>query len=246
MKNRNVTKVLASFLFLLSGIFGGIAQAATTLTGSAYAGTSMALADGSHLTNTNAIVLIGTYTTAPTRTGLEALTSSSSFLANFDTWKSGTMGMDLSGTPSYPLGYQALFSLTLDVPDGITTYNGKQFYIIVGNASSIASSTQLGVFTKSTWVVENNPVGAPTPLDQAWDIDNLVSADVLFGSILKGITDENGFYVGGPGAYPLDNVFSQARLQTIIPEPSSMSLIIIGLASMAVLRKRQKNLKPNT
>jgi hypothetical protein len=238
--NSNFLKNLALTYLTISILgFGPSAQAATTLTGSAYAGTSMALSSGAHLSNTNAIVLIGTYSIAPTRTGLEAFTSASSFLNNFSTWKTGTMGMDLGGVANYPSGYTSLFSVTLDVPNGVSTYNGKQFYIIVGNQSTIAASTELGVFTKSSWIVVNNPdATVPTPLDQAWDINTLTNADVLFGSILKGTTNLNGDYISGPGAYPLDDVFSQARLQTVIPEPSSMSLMVMGLTSLLALRRK--------
>jgi len=233
-----IFKNLPSVCLVIGALMPSL-HGATTLTGSAYSGTSMGLANGSHLANTNAIVLIGTYSVAPTRTGLEALTSSSSFLNNFTTWQSGSMGMDLGGVPNYPGGYTSLFSLTLSVADGITTYDGKQVYIIVGNQSTIALSTQLGIFTKSDWLVAANP-SSPAPLDQAWDIDSLSNSDVLFGSIVKGTTDINGNYISGPGAYPLDSVFSQARLQAVIPEPSGFSLLSLFAVSALAFRRKKK------
>ena len=205
--------VLAGFL---ASVFS--AQSATTITGQAFDTSSMGLASG--LALTSGVVNMGFYSLAPTRSVLEAYTSASSFLNNFTSIASGPMGID---------AYSALFSVTKDVATGDASFDAKQIYLLVGNGSTISNSTQLGVFTKSTWITQANPSG-PTPLAQSFEISELAGnvANILFGS-----------YAAGAGEYPVDGVVNEYRLQAVIPEPTTLSLVgVCGLLAIASRRKR--------
>lgn len=196
-------------------------HSATTITGQAFDTASMGLESGAALTS--GVVNMGFYSLAPTRSVLEAYTSASSFLNNFTSIASGPMGL---------AGYSALFSVSKDVATGDASFDVKQIFILVGNGSTISNSTQLGVFTKSTWITEANPSG-PTPLAQTFEISQLAGnvANILFGS-----------YAAGGGEYPVDGVVNEYRLQAVIPEPSTASLAVIGLiGSMFWHRKFRQN-----
>lgn len=200
----------------LASVFS--AQSATTITGQAFDTSSMGLASGVALTS--GVVNMGFYTLAPTRSVLEAYTSASSFLNNFTSIASGPMGID---------AYSALFSVTKDVATGDASFDAKQIYLLVGNGSTISNSTQLGVFTKSTWITQANPSG-PTPLAQSFEISELAGnvSNILFGS-----------YAAGAGEYPVDGVVNEYRLQAVIPEPTTLSLVgVCGLLAIASRRRR--------
>ena len=196
-------------------------QAATTITGQAYDTASIGLQSGAALTS--GVVNMGFYSVAPTRSLFQGYTSAASFLNNFTSMASGPTGID---------SYKALFSLTKDVATGDASFDAKQIYLLVGNGSTIANSTQLGVFTDATWITAANPSG-PTPLAQSFEISSLNGdiSKILFGS-----------YVAGAGEYPSDGVVNEYRLQAVIPEPSSFSLLALG-GGLALLRRRHSSRK---
>lgn len=201
-------------------LFSGLSvHSATTITGQAFDTASMGLASGAALAS--GVVNLGFYSLAPTRSVLEAYTSASSFLNNFTSIASGPMGIE---------AYSALFSVTKDVATGDASFDAKQIYILVGNGATISNSTQLGVFTKSTWITQANPSG-PTPLAQSFEISELAgsAANILFGS-----------YAAGAGEYPVDGVVNEYRLQAVIPEPTTFSLLgACGVLALSILRKRK-------
>jgi len=201
-------------LMLVFGAMSG--RAATTLTAQAFDTASIGLSSGVALSS--GIVNFGFYSVAPTRSVLEAYTSASSFLNNFTSVASGSMGIDT---------YSALFSVTKEVATGDASFDAKQIYIIVGNGSTVANSTQLGVFTDSGWITQANPSG-PTPLAQSFEISAVSGLGILFGS-----------YAAGAGEYPSDGVTNEYRLQAVIPEPNTMALL--SLFGAVVLMRNRKN-----
>ena len=225
---------------LLAGLITSIlpmgAFAALTITGQAYQDTSVGLENGAHITS-GGYAVVGYYNSTPTRALLESYTSASQFLTGFtiaahgSTVGQGSLGMDLSGVENYPSGYPALFSLFVEVPTGQgSSLLNQQFAIIIGNGNSIASSTQLGVVSLTSWIIAENPTG-PTPEPYTFDISAVGtnSGAILFGS-----------YQAGAGAYPLDSVNNQFKLQTVVPEPSTASLMILGAAGLVALRRLRK------
>jgi hypothetical protein len=100
--------------------------------------------------------------------------------------------------------------------------------MLVGNSSTISGSTQVGVFSNSSWIVPVNPTGI-TPTDYAFDVSD-VGTQALFGSLSL-----------GTGAYAADGVVNSANLAIVIPEPSSASLLALGVAGLVALRARRKS-----
>jgi len=197
-------------------------EAAVTLTYGAQIGDTFALATSTLLAKnpvaTGSIVSLGYYDSAVTASTFSAYTSASQFLTNWTQLATTTMGFGTGEAGSFAAGYS--------IPTGTNTYVGKQLAYIVGNASSIASSTQLGVFTSASWIVPTNPTGA-LPATLSTDIDGLATSGVLYGSFLA----NGGTYAD---AYKLATI-------NAIPEPSSASLLALGVAGLVALRARRKS-----
>ena len=197
-------------------------KAALVITGQAFDTASIALENGTALTS--GTVAMGYFTVTPTAVTFSGYTSASQFTSNFVTMSSNATGLDIGGG----VVYNALFSTTLEVPTGVSTYQGRQIYLIVGNGSLLSTSTQLGVYSKSTWVVPTNPTG-PTPDPVSFELSTLLPSDILFGS-----------YTAGNGAYQSDGVVNSFNLQTVVPEPSTASLMMLGAAGLVALRRLRK------
>lgn len=192
-------------------------QAAITITGTAYNDTSIGLENGANITS-GGFAALGFYNTTVTSAIAQSWTSTASFLSGFTvaavtttgTTASGPFGMDIgAGTANYPAGYTSLFSVNVDANNGDTSLLNRQFYLLIGNGTSIANSTQIGLVSKSSWIITSNP-SAPNPTPYNFDVAevNGDTSAILFGS-----------FVAGAGSYPLDSVSNQFRLQTVVPNP---------------------------
>jgi hypothetical protein len=174
----------------------------------------------------NSQILVGYYNLSVTRSTFSAFTSAGQFLNNFTQLGTAVMGFDVDSRPATP-NEPGLFAGGASIATGISTHNGKQLYYIVGNNSSISTSTQLGVFTSSSsaWILPSNPSG-PTPQTVATDINQVLNnaSNILFGS-----------YQAGGGPYG-----DLYKLQTVIPEPSTGALMLIGAAGLVALRRLRK------
>jgi len=192
-------------------------HAALVITGQAFDTASMALEDGTNLTS--GVVKMGYYTVVPTAVTFNGYTSASQFESNFVTMSSNAMGIET---------YSSLFSTTLEVPTGVSTYAGVQVFLLVGNGSLLSNSTQIGVYSKSSWIVPANPTG-PTPEAVTFEMSQVLPSDILFGS-----------YSSTGGAYPGEGVTGEFKLQTVVPEPSTGALMMIGAAGLVALRRLRK------
>jgi hypothetical protein len=209
-----MTKMAVALIVALAMNSG---YAALTITGATASSYNFALSDSSILTD-GAIFQIGYYNSAVTSASFSGLSSASAFQTGWTSLASSTANaFDIPG----------LRSATADLATGINTYEGKSLVMLVGNAPTIAGSTQVGVFANSTWIVPVNPTGI-TPTDYAFDVSD-VGTQALFGSLRL-----------GTGAYAGDGVVNSANLQAI-PEPSSASLLALGVAGLVALRVRRKS-----
>ena len=209
MKKMSVALIVA--LAMNSG------HAALTITGATASSYNFALSDGNILSN-GAIFQIGYYDRAVTSASFSGLSSASAFETGWTSLASSTA--NAFETPG-------LRSATADLATGINTYEGKSIVMLVFNASTISGSTQVGVFSNSSWIVPVNPTGI-TPTDYAFDVSD-VGTQALFGSLSL-----------GTGAYAAEGVVNSARLN-VIPEPSSVSLLALGVAGLVALRARRKS-----
>ena len=97
----------------------------------------------------------------------------------------------------------------------------KNFSLIIWNSNDISAATQAGVFTGASWLV------APTYFD------NDASASFNSGFLASALTSVVGTSSNTSGAR-----FVQLAA---IPEPSSASLLALGVAGLVALRARRKS-----
>lgn len=168
-------------------------------------------------TTIGSVALLGFYTSPVSASTFSAYTTANQFLTNFTQLAATTVGNGTSLAGTFAGGG------TISTATG-SIYEGKQLFYVVGNASTVSASTQMGVFTKSTWIIPVNPTG-PTPTTYTTDINQVTNdaSSILFGSFLA-----NG------GSYGADAY----KLAAVIPEPSSMSLLVMGLASALAFRRK--------
>ena len=210
-----ITKLAGALILAVSLNLG---HAAITITGSAANSYNFALSNGAVLTD-GGLFQIGFYSTAPSSSYFQGLTAATQFETG---WTS------LASSSDNTFGYAGLRSATADLANGVSTYTGKTLIMLVGNASTIASSTQVGVFSNTGWVIPANPTG---DVPDAFGVDiEAVGTVAYFGSLSL-----------GTGAYPGDGVVNSANLGVVIPEPSSASLLALGVAGLVALRARRKS-----
>lgn len=108
---------------------------------------------------------------------------------------------------------------------GMTLAEGRQFSLVIWNdakAATLGSATEAGIFTNSTWVISNQ-----------FDVASPELVDLILGP--SGMTSTLGLVSTTSG----DRYFQLA----VIPEPSSMSLVIMGLASALAFRRKRASLE---
>lgn len=108
---------------------------------------------------------------------------------------------------------------------GMSLAEGRQFSLIIWNAAkaaSLGSATEAGIFTNTTWVINTQfDVASPELVDL-----NLSPS---------GMSSTLGLVSTTAG----ERYFQLA----VIPEPSSMSLVIMGLASALAFRRKRASLR---
>jgi hypothetical protein len=193
-----------------------IGNAAIVITGATQSTTNLSLFNGNVLTD-GAIFNIGYYSSALSAGSFSSVTSASDFLTGWTQLASSTANLfDLSG----------LRSASVELATGVNTHVGKNLIMLVGNTGTISGSSEIGVFGNSNWIVPANPTDIPDAY--GFDIGD-VGTVAYFGSFSL-----------GTGAYPPD-VVNSANLGVVIPEPSSASLLALGVAGLVALRVRRKS-----
>ena len=193
-------------------------HSALTITGSSANTYNFALSSGTVLPD-GGIFQIGYYSGPLTGSYFSGLTTASAFETG---WTS------LASSTDNTFGYEGLRSASIALATGVNTHEGKTLTMLVGNAGTISGSSQVGVFSNSAWIIPANPTGI-TPGDFGADIFD-PSTVAYFGSLSL-----------GTGAYPLEGVVNSAQLAAVIPEPSSASLLALGVAGLVALRVRRKS-----
>jgi len=103
----------------------------------------------------------------------------------------------------------------------------KQFSLIVWNSNVIGSATQAGVFTSTAWTV-------PSTGTSSFSTSSGESVDMQFA--VGGLTS-----VVGTSSYTTGARFVQLANLAAVPEPSSASLLALGVAGLVALRVRRKS-----
>ena len=211
---KNLTKIAGMLLLILTI---NSSHSALTITGASANSYNFALSSGTVLTD-GGVFQIGYYSSPLTASYFSGLTTSSAFETG---WTSLA-----SSTANY-FGLSGIRSASVSLETGVNTHEGKILTMLVGNAGTIAGSSQVGVFSNSAWIIPANPTGI-TPGDLGADIFDPGTV-AYFGSLSL-----------GTGAYAGDGVVNSANLQAI-PEPSSASLLALGVAGLVALRVRRKS-----
>ena len=211
---KKITK-LAGILILAISVNSG--YSALTIVGSTQNSYNFALSSGAVLPN-GGVFQIGYYSTPLTASYFSGLATTSAFETG---WTS------LASSTENAFGYAGLRSASIALATGVNTHEGKTLAMLVGNAGTISGSSEVGVFSNSAWIIPANPTGI-TPGDFGADIFDPDTV-AYFGSL----------NLGG-GVYPSDGVENSANLQAI-PEPSSASLLALGVAGLVALRARRKS-----
>ena len=210
-----LTKIAGAIVLALSV---NSSHAALTIVGSAANSYNFALSNGNVLTD-GAVFKFGYYDSAYSGSYFNGLTTASAFETGYTTLAQSTVN---------EYGFAGLRAASIALATGVDTHLGKTLTVLVGNAATIAASTEIGVFSNSAWVVPVNPTGV-LPADYGFDIQEAGTV-ANFGSLNL-----------GTGAYPDQGVVNSANLAVIIPEPSSASLLALGMAGLVALRARRKS-----
>ena len=212
---KNLTKIAGLLMFILTI---NSSHSALSITGSTQNTFNFALSSGNVLTD-GGVFQIGYYSNPLSASYFSGLTDASSFETGWTSLASSTANyFDLSG----------IRSASVTIETGVNTHEGKILTMLVGNAGTISGSSQVGVFSNSAWLIPANPTGI-TPGDFGADIFD--PGTVAYFGLLSLCT----------GAYPGFGVENSANLAVIIPEPSSASLLALGVAGLVALRIRRKS-----
>jgi hypothetical protein len=211
---KKITQIAGMIVLALTVNSG---YSALTITGSSANSYNFALSNGAVLPN-GGVFQIGYYSSPLTASYFSGLATTSAFQTGWTLLASSTANT---------YDYQGLRSASIELATGVNTYEGKTLTMLVGNAGTISGSSQVGVFSNSSWIIPANPTGI-TPGDFGADIFDPGTV-AYFGSLRL-----------GGGAYATDGVVNSANLQAI-PEPSSASLLAFGVAGLVALRARRKS-----
>jgi hypothetical protein len=212
---KKTTQIAGMIVLALTVNWG---HSALTITGSSANTYNFALSNGTVLPN-GGIFSIGYYSSPLSASYFSGLTTASSFETG---WTS------LASSTANAYEFAGLRSASIELATGVNTYEGKTLTMLVGNAGTVSGSSQLGVFSNSAWIIPANPTGI-TPGDFGADIFEAGTV-AYFGSLSL-----------GTGAYAVDGVENSANLAIVIPEPSSASLLALGVAGLVALRARRKS-----
>jgi len=145
-------------------------------------------------------------------------------------YSNGTWSMD-AGTSLYTLGITSNASLS-QVTGKITEntvvggdadfFNGKQFYLVLFNGTTVSTSTQMGIFNASTtWTFPTNGNGTS---------DTSVALSTGTGTAVSAS--------GNPNAGSVTSSPNQLVLAPS-PEPSSLVALLGGSGLLALIRRRR-------
>jgi hypothetical protein len=159
---------------------------------------------------------IGTFAVAPVGVTLATVNAT---LASFEVFGSGTIN---AGAGAFTLSSTATAA---------PLFNGKQIYLVAYNAASPLGATEAGIFyaTAASWTMPADGPTASTTIDPT----------SLFGAnsgVSANLGPQGNVVYGGTS---FDSAgYSLLDTASIVPEPSSILLVVTGLLGLLGLRRR--------
>ena len=155
--------------------------------------------------------------TSASQATLNSATTATQLAANFTIVAAGFVG-DTVGLPG-------TFAESTATPGA--GFFSKQIYLLAFNANAPAGATQAGVFTDTSWLFPPTDTAGTSIIDLG---DSGVTAQV--GSLASGTVVGSG--LDGTDAGALKGGY------TVVPEPSSIVLVALGLlGGLGVIRRRK-------
>jgi len=124
-----------------------------------------------------------------------------------------------------PLNYRGVFDVAGTETTNLGNYSGKNIYVVMGNASSLLGSTDFLVykFTSTFGADADEPINVGLVLD----VNTYTPANLLLGSIGADMK-----------VSPLASATQPTFKMQIIPEPSSIALLGLGVVGFVIRRRR--------
>ena len=107
---------------------------------------------------------------------------------------------------------------------------GKSVYTLIGNAATLAASTELLIFKHSEVFAQDAPAFSGNALID----ENAGNNTLLWGSLGKTTSDLNVVFAGSGGGV----TSNYSTIGTVVPEPSRMLLAGLGLMGLMLRRRR--------
>lgn len=212
-------------LFLISALITNYTQAVTltttfkNLNGVNDSESSLVFSDntGAVVAKDTGFIAIGTFIISNAE--IASLNSSANIDSAFMQFGSGG---DFSVTDG---AFETLASGDPDaVFDGVNSYTGKNVYIVIGNGSSLAASTEFLVWDSGLKFENTEPTGSPDE----------VTLHAGTGDLVIGRDDKDTYDLSGLGGSATEAAFTLVQ----VPEPSSTALL--GLGGLAMLLRRRR------
>ena len=158
--------------------------------------------------------------------GISSLNTAAQNLANFTSFGTGLMGDNLS--------LDGYFAEVTSAPAG--SFSHAQIFVVALNDPTVAGATQMGAWSVDLASDSNFrfPAESDIPNSTSFDMDEMSSAAGTPNSALS--TGAHIWFGTGPGT---DSAAGLA-LEQVVPEPSTMALIVMGLfGTIGMIRRRR-------
>jgi hypothetical protein len=136
--------------------------------------------------------------------------------ANFNAWQTGTVG---TGSP-----INGTFSIVSSGVGG--SFLGQQIYLLAYNAATPGAATQVGLYTNPSWVFPVSDSAGANSMELTQLSNN--PSQILIGA-----------YSAGTITSPTDIAGGNAVQLHLVPEPSSIALVGLGLLGLIGFARRR-------
>ena len=216
-------------IFLAVAISISVAQFAnaTTVTFASNASTASVVNSNLSTVATGSFVLLGTFANTNFSLGSDpSITNDWTAIQSAGGWSQ----FDGTKTTVTSTGAQRIGFNATDGSAAANPFNGKQAYLVIFNATTIAGATQMGIYNSVPWVfptnTNNNPIGSDSIAFSTLTVPNGGVAISAVGATPVGSYNGSQFVLSAP---------------TAVPEPTTFALgAMIGFAGLGMRRRQRR------